>query len=141
MSIERVGDKLLLGVNTTIIAMGIVFIVLILLAVLIVIQSRILKVLSDIAERKEAKETRLSNDYEETPKASKQETKMLVQKGSTKGEMELLGVEEEEHVAAIMAAVSTTTNIPVSALRIKSIKRIDNAWENARRAEQVNQRL
>ncbi|GEM_PF-2247041 len=138
MSVTTVGDKLLLGVNTTIIAMGIVFIVLILLAVLIVIQSRTLKVLSSIAERKE---TKLSKVHEEAPKASVQEPRKPVQKGSTKGEMDLLGVEEEEHVAAIMAAVSAASNIPVSALKIKSIKRIDNAWQNTAKVEQVNQRL
>lgn len=123
MSVNTVGDKLLLGVNTTIIAMGIVFIVLILLAILIVLQSKILKTLSSMKERNEAKPGKV---YENVQKVSEREEVKHAEE-ITKGETVLIGIEEEEHIAAIMAAVSAAANIPVSVLKIRSIKQIDNA--------------
>lgn len=134
MEIESVGGRLLLGVNTTIIAMGIVFIVLILLAVIIVIQSKILGLVSNKSKEIEPKDNSI-------PKAAIQTKPQVYQKGIVKGKASITGVEDEEQVAVIMSAVSAASNMPISSLKIKSIRKIDDLWEKTGKVEMVNQRL
>jgi Na+-transporting methylmalonyl-CoA/oxaloacetate decarboxylase gamma subunit len=133
----NLSDTLLLGVNTTIVCMAIVFIVLIILAVIIVLQSKILKLLSK--QEKEADEVKVNKPVVEVKHQDVPSTP--VKTGLTKGEAKLVGLEDEEHAAVIMAAVSNAANIPLTALRIKSIKRIDSTWETGSKLEQTNQRL
>lgn len=47
------------------------------------------------------------------------------------GEAKLKGVEEDEITAAIIAAISMEIDLPLSAIRIKSIKRLDDGWSKA----------
>lgn len=133
----NLSDTLLLGVNTTIVCMAIVFVVLIILAVIIVLQSKILKLLSK--QEKEADEVKVNKPVVEVKHQDAQSTP--VKTGLTKGEAKLVGIEDEEHVAVIMAAVSDAANIPLTTLRIKSIKRIDSTLEASSKREQTNQRL
>lgn len=128
------GDTLLPGVNTTIVSMVIVFIVLIILAVIIVLQSKILKLLT-----KQAKELQEVRDSK--PKVDVKPQYIMntpENTGLSKGETKLLGIENEEHVAVIMAAVSNAVNIPITALKIRSIKRVDNTLEISSKHEQAN---
>jgi Na+-transporting methylmalonyl-CoA/oxaloacetate decarboxylase gamma subunit len=131
------GEKMILGVNTTIIAMGIVFAVLILLAVMIIIQSKILRVISSFSTGEEKKEepAGFTPAVVETPRAA-----FLDKGGKTAGEAKLLGV-DEEHIPVIMAAVSNVSNIPLTSLRIRSIRKVDDNWERTSKQEQSNQRL
>jgi hypothetical protein len=46
--------------------------------------------------------------------------------GSTKGEAETIGVDDDEVACAILAAVSTASMIPLDKLKIKSIRVIEN---------------
>lgn len=134
MEIESVGGRLLLGVNTTIIAMGIVFIVLILLAVIIVIQSKILGLVSKKSEVNEPKDNLI-------PKEANKVKPQAYQKGIVKGKASITGVENEERVAVIMGAVSAAANMPISSLRIRSIRKVDDLWDKTGKVEMVNQRL
>lgn len=118
----NLSDTLLLGVNTTIVCMVIVFAVLITLAIIIVLQSRILKLLS--IQANEVDEVKASKPVIEVKPQALQKTP--VKTGLTKGEAKLVGLEDEEHAAVIMAAVSNAASIPLAALKIKSIKRIDS---------------
>lgn len=104
-------DILLLVVTTAILCVGIVTAVL---------QSRILKLLSNGARAvDEVKESKPEGGTQHILKAP-------VKTGLTKGEAKLFGIDDDEHVAVIMAAVSNAANIPLTELRIKSIKRVDS---------------
>lgn len=131
-------NNIILGINTTAISMGIVFLVLIALSIIVSIQYRLLKVLGIIAEKTEkpveAVRAKNQKKYHRQRQAS-------VHTGLARGEARLIGVEDEELVAAIMAAVSIASYIPVSSLGIRSIKRVDNNWANVSRQEMANQRL
>ena len=133
----NLNDTLIFGVNTTIICTAIVLVIFIILAVIIVLQSKILKLLSK--QEKELDEVKVNKPvvevkHQDVPSAP-------VKTGLAKGEAKLVGLEDEEHVAVIMAAVSNAANIPLTALRIKSIKRIDSTLETSSRLAQNNQRL
>lgn len=134
MEIESVGGRLLLGLNTTIIAMGIVFIVLILLAVIIVIQSKILGLISNKPKEIEPEDNLI-------PKEAKPVKPQVYQKGIVKGKASITGVENEEQVAVIMSAVSAASNMPISSLKIRSIRKVDDLWNKTGRVEMINQRL
>lgn len=98
-----------------------VIVVFVILAIIIALQLRILKLLS--------KQSKL---LEET-KANKPEAEVKTQPmvnipvntGTAKGEAKLLGFEDEEYAAVIMAAVSSAANIPLSALKIRAIRKMD----------------
>lgn len=119
----NLGDTLLLGVNTTIVCMAIVFIILIVLSIIIILQSKILKLLTN----QDKSEDKVNENQLEVKVRPEVVSKAPVMTGSTKGQAKLVGLESEEHVAIIMAAVSDAANIPITALKIRSIKRVDNA--------------
>ena len=131
-------NNITLGINTAVISMGIVFLVLIALSIIVSIQYRLLKMLGIIADRIEKSDEAVGVKDE---KKDHQKMQAPVHSGPARGEALLIGVEDEELVAAIMAAVSITSNIYVSSLRIRSIKRVDNNWTNVSRQEMANQRL
>jgi Na+-transporting methylmalonyl-CoA/oxaloacetate decarboxylase gamma subunit len=133
----NLSDTLIFGVNTTIVCLALVFVVLIILAVIIILQSKILKLLSK--HEMKADEVKVNKPVVEVK--NQYVPSAPVKTGLTKGEAKLLGIEDEEHVAVIMAAVSNAANIPLTALRIKSIRRIDSTWETSSKPEQTNQRL
>lgn len=141
MHVESIGDKLILGINTTVIAMAIVFLVLVLLAVIIVVQSKTLNAISNLAHRMDKVEEKEKSTVQAKPEITKKSQPQGVDKGFTKGETKLVGVENEEHVAVIIAAVSNATDMPLTSLKIKSIKRVDDTWERASRVENSNQGL
>ncbi len=124
----NLSNTLIFGVNTTIVYLALVFVVLIILAGIIRLQSKILKLL--LKQKMEVNEVKVNKPIVEVkhqyvPSAP-------VKTGLTKGEAKLVDIEDEEHVAVIMAAVSNAANIPLTAIRIKSIKRIDSTWETTR---------
>lgn len=112
----------LFGTNAAVVILVTAFVLLILLVVVIALQAKILKLLSkqseelEIAKAKEPEVEVKAEHIHSTP----------VNVGVAKGETKLSGIKDEEHVAVIMAAVSNAANIPLTSLRIKSIKRIDN---------------
>lgn len=103
-------EKLYLGLNTTVIGMGIVFLVLIALSIIITIQSKIMSVFS---KRSFAKTE---------PEISTAQNSPFKKSGITSGETILIGIDDEETVALIMAIVSHHVNIPLNELKFKSIK-------------------
>lgn len=106
-----IADKLLLGVNTAMIGMGIVFIVLIALCVVIVAQS---KLISFFSERfKKAEMADLPSNMDKVD---------MDRHGISSGEYVVLGLVEDEMQALIMAVVSNYEDIPLSRLQFKSIK-------------------
>lgn len=112
---STVGEKLILGINTTIIGMLVVFIVLIALCYVIVLQSKFLLRFSPKTPQKIKEDVQLDikEDYE------------LVEKtGFVEGEA-IIDIEDDEVTAAIMAAVSFDADIPLKELKINSIKQID----------------
>ena len=131
-------EKLLLGLNTTVISMVIVFVVLFVISVLISIQYRILKAIGVISEKMEA-----PSQIAPVPTAFSSNTvaAYVSKTGLTSGEARLVGVEDEELVAVIMTAVSHASNISLSDLRIRSIKRVDDNWQSTGKQEMANQRL
>jgi Na+-transporting methylmalonyl-CoA/oxaloacetate decarboxylase gamma subunit len=136
------GSELILGLNTTVISMGIVFVVLIALAIMIVIQSKILGLLSkQPLDKREVDEIAPQSPMAPTQAAGQQVTQAIVNKGLSRGETKLVGLEDEEQIAVIMAAVSSASNIPLSGLRIRSIKKVDDTWDITAKQEKVNQRL
>ena len=106
-------EKLLLGVNTTVIGMGIVFLVLIILSIIVAIQSKLVAVFFK----------GLSSGKEQAEIAPVQAVS-IPKSGTTNGETELNGIDDEETVAVIMATVSRDANIPLHELKIKSIKAV-----------------
>jgi hypothetical protein len=131
-------EKLLLGLNTTIISMIIVFVVLFVISILISIQYRILKAIGVISEKMET-----PSQIAQVPTAvsSNPVAAHVSKTGLTSGEARLVGVEDEELVAVIMTAVSHASNISLSDLRIRSIKRVDDNWQSTAKQEMANQRL
>ena len=116
--------KLWLGVNTTVIGMGIVFLVLIFLSLIVWIQSKLVAAFS--------KGMAAANGAAEPEKARASvvagpggEPEQVIEKtGIVSGETVLTGIDDEETAALIMAVVSYHANIPLSKLRFKSIKAI-----------------
>jgi cytoskeletal protein RodZ len=85
----------------------------------IVIQARILEAISSISIKEKAQENIV------VPQQTVQRSAIpSTEKQQVKGEVKLVGVEDEELVAAIMVAVSNASNIPLSSLKIRSIKRV-----------------
>ncbi|MDF2674830.1 MAG: Oxaloacetate decarboxylase, gamma chain [Clostridiales bacterium] len=118
----NLNDTLLFGVDTTTIFITMVFVILIILAAMMVLQSKILRVLSK--QDKEVDEVKVSKPEVEVK--HQEVLKAPSKTGLTKGETKLVGIEDDEHAAVIMAVVSNAANIPLTSLKIKSIKRIDN---------------
>lgn len=108
-----INDILLLGVTTAILFVGII---------LVVLQGKILKLLSN--QTKEVDEVKVNRPEEEIKPQIILECP--VERGLTKGEAKLSGIEDEEHIPVIMAAVSSAAGIPLTRLKIKSIKRINS---------------
>lgn len=110
------GDKLLLGLNTGVVAMIVVFGVLITLIIILSGTSKLVGNRENI------------NDAEDSTEISPAEgnyTRPIVdKKGKTSGEALLTGIEDEETAAVIMSVISSETDIPISSLKIKSIKRL-----------------
>ena len=106
-------EKMILGVNTTVIGMGIVFLVLIALSIIIAIQSKFVSVFFK-GSLTPGRSGELSG--EKTPAIDKT--------GAVSGETVLIGIDDEETVAIIMAIVSHQVNIPINQLKFKSIKAI-----------------
>lgn len=127
-------DKFWLGINTTVISMGIVFIVLIILSYMLVIQSKILNILSKKGE--EDARDRIET-VQPTPSMAGAYVPQNIKTGLTQGQASLMGVEDEELAAVIMAAVSEASSIPLTSLRIKSIKSLDENWANVAKQEQM----
>lgn len=105
-------DTLLLGVTIAILCVGIV---------LVVLQSKILKLLLNGAKVKDEVKV-IKPEVEVKPQHT---LKAPVKTGLTKGEAKLLGIEDDEQVAVIMAAVSNAANIPLTQMKIKSIRKIE----------------
>lgn len=103
-------ESLMLGINTTVICMSIVFIVLIVLSLVIAAQTKLLGLLSGKEEKPE------KDDALQTEEA------VVDRKGMTSGETVVVGVEDKETLAIIMAVVSREVDIPLSELRFKAIK-------------------
>lgn len=103
-------EKLYLGLNTTVIGMGIVFLVLIALSIIITIQSKIMSAFSKMSFAKPE------------PEISTAQNSSFKKSGITSGETILIGIDDEETVALIMAIVSHHVNIPLNELKFKSIK-------------------
>lgn len=110
-------DKLSLGLNTAVIGMGIVFLVLILLCFVIMIQSKLVSILF--------KKTDLGKNIpDHRQDIIVQDNIVVNKKGVTSGETLLIGVENEETVAVIMACVSLEANIALDQLKFNSIKAV-----------------
>lgn len=103
-------DVLLLAITAAILLVGIV---------IAVMQSRILKLLSrEAGEENEAVEIK-----PEVAKKNTVEPTLVTE--LTRGQAKLFGIDSDEYTAVIMAAVSNAANIPLTKLRIKSIKKIE----------------
>lgn len=114
MEYSTLGQRFILGLEVTVIGMLIVFAVLALLCGIISLLS---KVLQRFEKPKKATESELSSlEIDET-----QEYKYVEKTGFTSGEAYVLDAEDEE-IAAILAAVAFDSDIPLSELKIKSIK-------------------
>lgn len=95
-------DKLLLGLNTAMIGMGIVFGVLIVLWAVIVLQSKLISFLSERFKKSDGTDFPLDVD---------------------KVDIDRKDTVDDETQAVIIAVISHYANIPLSKLQIKSIKR------------------
>lgn len=93
-----IADKLLLGFNTTLNGMGIVFIVLIVLWAVIVAQSKLISFFTERFKKPESDDS------------------------SVKVDKVVSGIVDDEIRAVIMAVVSNNANIPLSRLKFNSIK-------------------
>jgi oxaloacetate decarboxylase gamma subunit len=96
-----VADKLILGLNTTMNGIGIVFIVLIVLWAIIVVESNLISFFSERFKKPESVDLSVNVD---------------------KVDIERKGVTDDEIQAVIMAVVSNYADIPLSRLQFKSIK-------------------
>lgn len=114
MSYSTLVQRIALGVEVTVIGMLIVFAVLALLCGIISLLSKILQNLGKTQRADESEA--LSLQVDET-----QEYKPVQKTGFTSGDAEVIGIEDEE-VAAILAAVAFDSDVPLSELKIKSIK-------------------
>jgi sodium pump decarboxylase gamma subunit len=104
------GELFLLGINTTVIGMGIVFLVLIFLSGAIVLQSLLLV----------RKGKKPSDDAPKNNRLREIEKKCTTQSGDTI----IQGVGDEETIALIMAVVSDAAGIAIGELKFKSIRAI-----------------
>ncbi|GAB6154430.1 hypothetical protein JCM17380_31800 [Desulfosporosinus burensis] len=104
-------DKLLLGVNTALIGMGIVFLVLIVLWAVIIGQSKLIGFYSE----------RFKQPVMAALPGNKDKVN-LDRESFTDCETVDLGIVDDEIMAIIMAVVSNYADIPLSRLQIKSIK-------------------
>ena len=52
------------------------------------------------------------------------ETTVPMDKGTTKGDAKIIGVDDDEITAVILTAVSHASNIPLNSLKVKSIKKL-----------------
>lgn len=104
-------DKLLLGVNTAVIGMGIVFLVLIVLWVAIAAQSKLISYCTGRFKKPE---------IEDSP--GKEKEGGLAGQGVTSGECLVAGSIDDEILAVIMAVSSNYADTPLSELQFKSIK-------------------
>jgi Na+-transporting methylmalonyl-CoA/oxaloacetate decarboxylase gamma subunit len=110
-----ISDKFSLGLSTTIIGMGIVFLVLIALWVIIVLEHKIIESIRAINK----------NDKQEAaPEQNPISEASTGKNGESVGESVIEGVEDDETAAVIMATVSDYTNIPMSELKITYVKAI-----------------
>lgn len=106
-------EKTFLAVNTTVIGMGIVFLVLIALSIIIAIQSKLVSMFF-----------KASLTPGQLGESSGEKTPAIDKTGVISGETVIIGIDDEETVAIIMAIVSHHVNIPISQLKFKSIKSI-----------------
>lgn len=106
-----IADKLVLGANTAMIGMGIVFIVLIVLWAIIAVES---KLISSFSER--------LNKPEIADLPANPEKADIERKGITSGECVVSSGVDDETLALIMTVVSNYADIPLSRLQLKSIK-------------------
>jgi Na+-transporting methylmalonyl-CoA/oxaloacetate decarboxylase gamma subunit len=106
-------EKLILGLNTTVIGMGIVFLVLIVLSIIVAVQSKLV-----MAFFKGSSAGKPEEEISAAPTGSINKT------GIISGETVLVGVDDEETVALIMAIVSQHVNIPLNEIKFKSIKAV-----------------
>lgn len=121
----ELNNTLLFGVDTTIAGLLAIIVVFVILAVIVVLQLKILKLLSK--QPKILEEVKAGKP--EADVKNQQSVYTPAGNGATKGEATLLGIEDDEYAAVIIAAVSSAANIPLSALKIRSISRIDNTLE------------
>lgn len=110
---ETLGGKLALGGNTTLIGMGIVFMVLIALWLIVVIEHKIIEGVSGAVKGKIPAKTE--------PAAATAEA-TVTKSGSFSGNADVTGVVDDETLASILAAVSTEANIPMDEIKITDIK-------------------
>ncbi|ADQ45233.1 sodium pump decarboxylase gamma subunit [Caldicellulosiruptor kronotskyensis 2002] len=114
MEYSTLGQRFILGLEVTVIGMLIVFAVLALLCWIISLLSGFLQ---RFEKPKKAAEDELpSLEIDET-----QEYKSVEKTGFTSGEANVIDADDEE-IAAILAAVAFECDIPLSELKIKSIK-------------------
>lgn len=114
MEYTDLGQRIFLGLEVTVIGMLVVFAVLALLCLII---SFLSKFLLRFERLKKAAENEISSlEIDET-----EEYKPVEKMGFTSGEAYVMDAEDEE-IAAILAAVAFDSDIPLSELRIKSIK-------------------
>lgn len=99
-------DKLELGINTTVIGMGIVFLVLIALQYIIILQSKLFSTIGK--NKKEPREA-----FKCVPKPQIALDKAIA-----------AGAKNDEEVVVIITAISEEAQIPFGELKIKSIKSI-----------------
>lgn len=106
-----VADKLLLGANTAMIGMGIVFIVLVVLWAIIAAESKLISFFSERLKKPDI--------------ADKPVNLKLVdidRKGITSGECVVSGGVDDETMALIMTVVCNSADISLSRLQLRSIK-------------------
>ena len=113
---ETIGDKLALGGNTTLIGMGIVFMVLIALWLIVVIEHKIIEGVSGAVKGKtsaKAESVAVTATTAEAP---------VAKNGSFTGNADVTGVTDDETLAVILATVSTEANIPMDEIKVTDIK-------------------
>ncbi|AET69871.1 Oxaloacetate decarboxylase, gamma chain [Desulfosporosinus orientis DSM 765] len=106
-----VADKLLLGANTAMIGMGIVFMVLVVLWAIIAAESKLISVFSERLKKPE---------IADKPAYLKEAD--LERKGITSGECVVTGGVDDETLALIMTVVSNSADISLNRLQLRSIK-------------------
>ncbi|AZT91474.1 sodium pump decarboxylase subunit gamma [Caldicellulosiruptor changbaiensis] len=116
---STLGERLILGFEVTIIGMLIVFAVLALLSLIISLLSKILQRITKLPQKERGIDEDLNLTIDET-----KEYKPADKTGFVSGEALVIDADDEE-VAAILAAVSFDTSIPLSELKIKSIKPVN----------------
>lgn len=112
------GERFILGLNTTIIGMLVVFLVLVFLSYIISFQSKILQKLVKTEEKKDTKDLNLSVDITE-------DYVTIEKTGFTSGEAVVIDADDET-VAAILASISYDADISLNELQVKSIKPIND---------------